>query len=176
MHGSLLLSCLLSCLVSQLGNPSFPMREKSHAALSRLLPLSLPALQQATRSDDVETAVRAGQLVKWHYQDTAHDKAAKAKPKDYPYLPWIDRLPKGYPDRQAVIYYWLAQVRIQGNYGGGAPHWEDYRLATRLFIEELYADPLTAGKVQSLLDGMVKSEILWIVANATNYNPPLKLP
>lgn len=172
---SLLVSCLLSCLTAQLGSPSFPTREKAHAALSDLLPLSLPALQKAEKSSDVETVVRAGQLVRWYYQDTAHEKAAQAKPKDYPYLPWMDRLPNDYPNRNAVIYSWLCQARIQGSFSDGPPQWESYRAATKLFIEDLYSDPLTAGTVQGLLDGMAQSEIQWIVANKDHYSPPLKV-
>lgn len=160
---------------SGLGDGRFAERERSQTVLTATLPVSIPYLKAATKSQDTETSARARNIIGSWCTATAFDRAAKLRPANWPRLPWIDSLPNNHCERKHIIGRFLseAQQRIGRR---GPPEWEDCRLATRLY----FASRLRWREVQPsdtrLLEDMVKSEKEWIKQHGHRYTPPIELP
>ena len=163
----------ISLFIVLLASPNYRDRETASVALERLLPHSLPFLESASRCKDPEVSRRASLIVGRYYQRTAKVKAARVRASGYDKTPWIDMLPPEYPDRSATIQHYLGRVWETGNRLGPAEDWRDYRQATRLFLEELYASPRGAESVPSLVERMKRVEYDWIKQNHKRYKLPL---
>src|SRR5947209_3925744 len=114
---------LVLALVPQLGSADFKTRTLAQHKLEKLLPVAGPLLVPIRGHPDPEIAARAGILVdQWSWQ-----VATTIKPSTWPYLPWIDSLPHGYPDRHALIAEYLHIVdTCVTDHPGGLPHWPRY--------------------------------------------------
>jgi hypothetical protein len=84
-------------------------------------------------------------------------------------------LAKDYPDRSLVVEYFVAQARDKIG-RKGPPDWEDYRLATELYLHHLFLNQHSLEQAIELLDRMAAQEEKWIAENGKNYSPPVKMP
>lgn len=175
MNSAISVSALCSILVVEMGSPSFRQRERAAVALDRLMPLSVPYLEPAEAVGDPEIELRAYELISKHYESTAEQKAANTLPPNYSRLPWLDQLPMEYPNRREVISHYLAEAHKR--IGRKGPNgWEDYRLATQLYLRQLYSRRHTSYQVGPLLERMRDQEIEWIARNGKRYSPPIVAP
>jgi hypothetical protein len=162
-------------LIAQLGSPSYQKRELAMQSLHQMAPLILPYLESARLHKDVEIARRSELVLVSYYEQAAAQFTKKARPSRWPCLPWIDMLPKDYPDRTLIVEYFLAQARDKVG-RKGPPDWDDYRLATELYLNYLFQKQHKLDDAIDLLDRMAGAEEKWITDNGKNYSPPLKLP
>jgi hypothetical protein len=161
--------------ISQLGSPSFHKRELAMQALNQMAPLIVPYLEAAHAHPDPEVARRVHLVLASYYEKAADHLLKEAKPTSWPRMPWIDMLPKDYPDRADVIEYFVALARDKIG-RKGPPDWEDYRLATELLMHDLLRRRHTLKQVVELLDRMAAQEQKWIAENGKNYSPPVQMP
>jgi hypothetical protein len=161
--------------IAQLGSPSYSKREQATQALTQLAPLIVPYLESAKAHRDTETARRAKLILAGYYELAAARFTEKARPTRYPRLPWLDMLPRDYPDRTAIVEYFVTQARERIG-RKGPPDWEDYRLATQLYLHHLFLNQQPLDGAIELLDRMATSEEKWITENGKNYSPQLKVP
>jgi hypothetical protein len=162
-------------LIAQLGSPQYRDREKAGHNLSRLSPLAVPYLQSAQSHKNPEIAIRSTILLTSFYRSNAEKLTAQALPADWPHLPWIDMLPADYPCRDSIVSHYLNQA--QNKFGrGNSPQWQDYRMATQIYIHQMFVNGASPKTVQCLLDQMAEAERQWIITNGKRYNPPLELP
>lgn len=175
MSSSITSGLLTVMLITQLGSPRYRERERANELLHRLSPLAAPYLKAAKQHNDLEIADRSYRILARYYAVRAEHLAEKTRPSEWPRIPWLDMLPDNHPDRQAVVQYYLAQAH-EKNCAKGPPHWDDYRLATKLYLQQLFRDQHDADKIRSLLDQMAASEKQWLIKNRDRYNPPLEMP
>jgi len=162
-------------LINNLGHKTYKIRETStiklfKASESPLADLLEQPLNRATSSSNQETVQRAYYLLKNVQQTKAKiwlKRYAQVK------LPWIDMLPPDHPGRDYVISYYL--IRAQERIGrDSSPTWEDYRLATKLYVTEtINYEP--SEQVADLLNQMIKQEYQWIANRGSAYRPPVKI-
>jgi hypothetical protein len=107
-----------------------------------------PRVEVATRHADLEIARRAAAALEAFYD---------LRPKGYPVMPWIDMLPTGLAERQAIIDACLNQVRPAGSWSYSAD-WPDYRQATACFVRGLLHSGYPRHCVRQLLEDMVQQE------------------
>jgi hypothetical protein len=162
-------------LIAQMGSPSYYKRQQAMQALDQLAPLVVPYLKSGQQHPDVEVARRSEILLASYYEQAAAHFMTKAKPTKWPCLPWIDMLPKDYPDRALIVEYFLAQARDKVG-RKGPPDWDDYRTATELYLHYLFVNQNSLDHAIQLLDQMAGQEEKWIAENGKNYSPPLKAP
>ena len=166
------LSVLIAALAGQLASDDFRVRERASTALRDMMPAALPILLKSEKSRDAEMAVRARRIVDAWYQSNADRWAAETKPTGYPVIPWLCGTPK-YGIEQEDIEAYLSAAR--GQIGmQGSPDWQDYRLATRLLIADLYARRQQRSRIIEMLDYLVRAERKWIADHGGVYSPPLK--
>jgi hypothetical protein len=166
------LFCLL--LVLQLGSPDYRCRVTSQYHLTELLPHSAPALTWGLAHKDPEIATRCLTVLKGHW----HNKAKALRPRIWDRTPWVDSLPKDYPQRSDTIVAYLAEVGVEGagwHGGGGTPDWPKYRLATVLLLEDLCAAGWGDERLLDLLDDMAVYEENWCRGHKTQWNG-IKVP
>ncbi len=165
---------LVLALIPQLGSDDFQTRTLAHHQLEQLLPIAGPYLLRASSDPNPEIAARAAVLSeKWSWQ-----VAEAIKPTKWPYLPWIDSLPQGYPNRFCVISEYLSMVGccVGETYGGGGPpHWPKYRCATKFYVQKLLIEGKEVEQVQSLLDSMVTYEKNWIKQHQHGFKFPAEM-
>lgn len=162
-------------LISQLGSPQYRERARASHELYQMAPLVVPYLEAARRHEDLEVSQRSTLILATYYESVADRVAESMKPSRWPRLPWIDMLPENHPDRKTVIDYYTQQARNRIG-RKGPPNWEDYRLATKLYMRELILERQRPQQVQHLLDRMVECECQWIRTNGKKYTPPLTMP
>ncbi len=175
MSGAFTPILLAVVLIAQLGAPRYRDRAEASHRLLQLTPVVLPYLEAARAHPDLEVSRRSSIIVANYYGSVADQLAGKVKPAHWPRLPWLDMLPANHPNRKAVIDYYLhqAQQRVGRR---GPPDWPDYRLATQLYVYELFLDQHRPEEVQVLLDQMASAERSWLLQNRSKYTPPLEVP
>jgi hypothetical protein len=114
-----------AALVDQLGDDHFVVRQSAQSALEVLAEPALPLLIEGTQSEDVEVRRRCERVVEHYYT------------LGMALHPWIDSLPKDFPDRDYTITLYLHCV-----WGGSYRHdwpegWPDYRYASALLFRDL---------------------------------------
>ncbi len=140
-------------LIEQLGDDRFTARVAAQTKLERILlsphgHVHRQRVVEATRHPDLEIRHRAARALEAFYD---------VRPRDYPAMPWIDMLPPGRADRQAVIDGCLNKVRSPGTWGYGTD-WPDYRQATAIYARQLLEKGYPRHCVQHVLDEMVSLE------------------
>jgi hypothetical protein len=154
-----MLTDFLTCgiLLALCNSDSYCIRERATAELVALLerqPALLTALERAAEDGPAEIRRRA-RLVLTKYYSVA--------PSWYARLPWIDMLPKDWPNRQEVVQYYLTRARQLQLEWLCYETWLDYRVATRLFIIDLLRNGHRREHVQRLLDTMAENEMVYLM-------------
>lgn len=166
---------LAIALITQLGSPHYRDRARASQELSQLAPLVAPYLEAARKHEDPEVSQRSTLILATYYESVADGLSAKLIPTHWPRRPWLDMLPRGYPNRKVIIDHYLRQA--QKKIGRqGPPNWRDYRLATQLYTRELLLQHHNPGEIQRLLDQMAELERTWIRKKGRAYSPPLTVP
>lgn len=165
--------------------------DRHQAALLELAPVSLPYLDAVRRNGSPGASARAGTCLTSLVKEHPHWFAERLLPDNWPTLPWIDMLPEGFPERSEVQSKWLrmGSIVVAAERENTAeqdqpeidklrqpPHWQDYRVGTRLFIAWKLREGWTLPRVQTLLNQMRDMERDWIIEHRNNYDPPLLLP
>ncbi len=161
--------------IAQLASPQYREREQANQNLRKMGVLAVPYLQSAQQHKNPEIAIRSTFLLTTFYRAHADRLASQASPTDWPHIPWLDMLPQDHPNRDSVVSYYLnrAQQKIGRH---GSPTWQDYRLATQMYIHQMFINGHSPQSVQTLLNQMAEAERKWILANGQRYNPPVPMP
>ena len=166
--GFLVLDCVLSLSVDQLGDRSYRRRDSAQHHLAACGRLAVPHLQRAEYHPDPEIARRAAILLGPYADEIADQRANGFMPTDWPRRPWISLY-----DCSVSTYLSRAREAIKTT---GAPDWPEYREATRLWVRSALLQRRPAEEIQSEIDRMATEERWWIIQNGANYNPPIQLP
>jgi len=164
----LLLDCVLSLTVEQLGDRSYRRRDAAHHALASCKRLAVPHLQRAEGHPNPEVARRAAILLEPYADAIADNRSHAIMPTSWPRRPWLSLY-------DCPVTPYLAQARTQVK-TSGAPDWPDYREATRLWVRSMLLQRRPVEEIRNQLDRMASEERWWILQNGANYNPPIKLP
>jgi len=161
---------------TNLSSPLFSHREYSHQFLERMLPYSVPALQEIHKSKDVEASSRAAAILqKWYAAGEARRLSKTILPDNYPVMPWIDSLPEGslnWGEQSAC----LAAAREDVGFGG-SPDWKDCRVATEILVQGIIIRQCgRLDGIKKMLNQMRDYEIKWIQENGFKYDPPIRVP
>lgn len=159
-------------LVLSLGSPDYAAREQATTALGKLQPEVF--LKWGAGHKDAEIAARSRKLLDAYYWQVADT----ILPSKWPYMPWIDSLPYTYPKRYPTINQYLGTVNRCPSIGYGspdAPHWYQYRQATKHLVVHLFRQGKTKAQITALLDAMAEYEKNWIIKNRASYEFPQKI-
>lgn len=166
---------LLLAAIAGLGSSRYQERDQCQRLLTHFTATVADDLTAAADDHpDAEVRRRCQQLLDLHFQQTAKTKSATTLPKGWPRLPWVDMLPDSDEFCGVSQHYLELARKVTGE--KGPPDWEDYRYATRLLLEDLYASRRTALTVPRLLELMRDRERDWIREHGGRYNPPIELP
>jgi hypothetical protein len=77
---------------------------------------------------------------------------------EYKKIPWIDALPKGYPDKEKIVKHYIDMF---GTTGCDADDWENWRLATKTWLEDLRAKGWWTSSLRRLQREMIPNELYW---------------
>lgn len=175
MLTSYALALVICTHISNLDHPAYRTRERAYGVLWVMHPVALPYLEGGQGSQRVEVAARCRELVaKIRYGEQAA-WLTRARPKNYPVLPWLDMLPDDYPGRWEILQGYLNEARL-AVVQDGPPHWQDYREATRLYLLHLQRQGFKAYQAVELLEQMVVHERAWIQKHRLHYTPNLEEP
>jgi hypothetical protein len=167
---TLVLTALVAAPVGGLASPSYRAREIAEARLGRALPLAPGvAVAAAETHPDREVRERAGKVVRAWGGAPPQGQAEQARPTTWPRMVWIDMMPANFPGRWEMVSELLAEARRQGTRDTGPPEWEDYRAATILLCERLYAEGWSEQRVTEFLNEMGQIEQQWIEDNKGRY-------
>lgn len=81
------------------------------------------------------------------------------KPTTYKAIPWIDALPKQYPNRDIIISKYMEGMDRSGICGDKLFEYMGYRLATKNYIIDLHKSGIKKKDIIKLLDSMVPEEL-----------------
>lgn len=149
-------------LITQLGSPSWVQRETAHKSLQKCLHVAAPYLKAGKKHADAEVASRCGQLFEAWAWETAQDLRADG----WPVVPWIDSLPKNYPDREGIIDGYLGE-RSGDRYQ--PPDWPAYRLSTTVWLFQELKTGKSVSELRELLNQMADYEAGWIVQQKQSF-------
>lgn len=161
---------VFSVYVANLGADQYRQRESATAMLHKIAPIVVQRLHVAERSEDREVATRARQILDQYYAANAPVWAANTLPSNYALLPWIAELPSEQPEGIGQFYLQRAR-RLVGMHG--PPDWQDYRLATKMMIEDLYSQRVPRERIILILNQLAEVEREWIAQNGQRFDPPL---
>jgi hypothetical protein len=161
---------VFSVFLANLGSDDYRQREAAHAALQQLAPLAVERLCIAESSADREVATRTRRILNKYYDDNAPRWADETLPTQYGQLPWIGELPAEYAEGLGQVYLQRArrQVGMQG-----PPEWRDYRLATRMLVEDLYSRRVPRQRIILILDQLAEAERVWVSNHGQRFDPPI---
>jgi hypothetical protein len=158
--------------VLQQGSSIWVEREKATAQLKKLPPSASSVLKWATKHKDPEIAARSHKL----WQEHCWGRAQVLMPTRWPYVPWIDSLPYTAEGRYAIINSYLDLAGWEAGAGAtGAPLWEKYRKATKIYIFHLLVRGSSEEYVITLLDDMAQYEKGWVLKNRHSYSFPKEI-
>ena len=132
-----------------LDHPHWQRRDAAAKCLSPANAITLPLLEYVELNGSVEAGRRACRIVCDYYASNAYRFA-----QDLGKLPWVD----GEVVHQASE--WLELARQRGTHGGEG--WPDYRVATRLLVEERIA---TRQPYQQMIRDLWRAEYQWRLQN-----------
>lgn len=146
-------ACLLAALL--LGHEDFASRQRAECLLRECYPLSAPALRLALAAPDPEAACRAARLLDAEHAAECERLSRTMSPKGWApgVMPCLDALPAE-PGRRETLEEYLGRSRqyVEGTQANG---WQDYREATRIYVQErLYLRSMSVGQAQAFLDDL----------------------
>lgn len=143
-------AAVIAVLISQLGSPSFPTRERAHAALHALGAEAHPQLLAAETHADHEIRARSRLILdQWHVANAERMAAAHES------LPWISTDPlNDEPETKAYVARAL---------GSEEPHTFEIvdaalRNATYLMIVDMYRTRRTPAEIAAALRALAAAE------------------
>jgi hypothetical protein len=154
MHSDFLACGILLALCN---SDSYCIRERATAELVAILerqPTLLSVLERVAEEGPAEMRRRTRLALMAYYS---------VAPSWYGKLPWIDMLPKDWPNRQEVIQCYLTRARQLQLEWLCYETWVDYRIATRLFVIDLLRNGRRREYVQRLLDIMAENELVYLM-------------
>jgi hypothetical protein len=165
-------------LVQKLGSDDFLTREKAQVLLAAHVPASIPAITKGTKSEDPEVTARCVALLKKWLWDTAEKKVESLQVSIWKQhkLPWIDGLPPDYPDRDDIMEYYLDVADSLIGRQRCAPDYPSYRLATKIYLLDLFKAGAGEQKVQKLIDAMALRDVQWIETYGVASSPEVPMP
>jgi len=159
-------------LVQQLGHPEYQVRERANRILKARIDDSIPEIQQGMESNDPEIRWRCQELLKHH--------ATAIQPTNYPWYPWIDNLPKNYPNRKKILKrykrgdeFTFRSFQLAGEIHLIYAHW-DCREATHSFVSDLLKAGKSRKEIVALLDEMAREERFRVERNSQFYGYVLR--
>lgn len=164
----LMLNCLLSLSVDQLGHRCYRRRADAQQFLAAYGRLAIPYLERAEKHADPEVARRAAILLDRYTEEIMDRRSRTIMPTSWPRRPWLTLY-----DGSVTHYLSEARTHVKAT---GAPDWPEYREATRLWIRSLLLQRRPVEEIRNELDRMATEERWWILQNGANYRPPLKVP
>lgn len=154
-------------LVKQLGNDEWREREKASAKLKKMGERPMRILMYAeVYNTDLEIRRRAQRLVSHYMGDLI--KCTK-----YDEIPWIECLPKDFPDRDKVLeaaFKKHGEPQYDWGYDGNGA--VEYREATRSLMRAMYHKGWSSKKVRECLDKMADNEREWENQGGRSTYPP----
>lgn len=140
-------------LIEMMGDDNFLVREKATELTGRLgLDVAHYLIKASKKHPDLEVRTRCINLLE--------DPAMMVWPtrwKDDKKYPWIDSLPKDFPDRGDIVNKYLEKSRDAVGRDSGVG-WYDYRIATKLWVADLFVDKKPVKEIIAILDNMVQHE------------------
>lgn len=163
---------VFSVFLANLGSDDYRQREAAYLALHKLAPLAAAQLHAAEGARDREVAQRARSILNRYYNDNAAEWAGDTLPTNYTQLPWITELPAEFAEGLGQVYLQRArrQVGMQG-----PPEWRDYRLATRMLVEDLYSRRVSRQRIILILDQLAEAERVWVSNHGQRFDPPVTI-
>lgn len=162
MTAALVPYLLVAGCIAGLGADDYAARHRSAAVLTAFGEAARPQLTRARRSPDAEVSRAAEALLarldgrKWEARSRAvWGVLAEAH---FDRAPWIDSLPKDYPERWSIVEQYLAAARATDVSAAMAPDFPRWRKATELFVADLINGPKSVGELQLMLRQMVKGD------------------
>lgn len=153
--------------IDKMGSNEWREREKASAALAKMDERAIPLLRMAVSyNTDAEIRARARRLVS-RYENSLRPSDKDAK------MPWIECLPKDWPDRDKLIEKTHGEL--------DHPPWcEGYtgedpvacRYATHDLVVELSRKGWSRKQVVKILDDMVENEKQWEMQGGRYSMPP----
>ncbi len=160
MSDTTIVQIVIASIIAALGANDYRKRELATLQLERLCPAAVAQLQAARQHEDMEIALRAGRIL---------ERYAKVRPATGP-MPWLDMLPKDWPDRAGTISRYLDRVGRSGYHTG----WPEYREATCLLVRDLMLEQgWSRERVIRLLARMHASEREWHKSNPWSFYPAI---
>lgn len=157
------ITILISVLITQLGSHNYTERELATQKLSQLSKIAVYQLHEAQHNSNPEISLRAARILHKHYKENASEFFKNRR------MPWLDMLPY-----EEYIHHHLHEARSKiGTHN--APHWYDYRLATKLYMEAALVNGYSLQHIENTLSEMQKREDSWILRNGQRYNPPINM-
>jgi hypothetical protein len=155
---------LFAILLSNLGAEDYGRRQAAHRVLQQVAPLAVHRLQIAEKSSDREVATRARQLLNRYYADSAATWARHLTAERDDEFPWIADIPSEHTSGALPYYLDIARGQLEKQ---GPPNWPEYRLATRLLVQDLYTRRVSQRDILLLLSELAESERQWIDKNGS---------
>lgn len=138
------------CLVAQLGDNSWRVREAAHKEISENV-LLYGSLFSQMKSEDQEINSRLAALEEKFYRDTSELKIYEISRQLDDYFPWIECVPSA--DADAYL-----QKALKAGFAAHKPNetfcqqWPAHCNATKIFLTEMLAAPSTAKLVPKILE------------------------
>lgn len=147
---------LLALLLHPLGDERFSVRQDGSRRLEAVLLQPgghrLMAWLDGMRHDDCEVKRRVEEAMERFYHLSIPHRR---------WTPWIDQLPKEWPQRDRIIREYLEKataVTVGENHG---PAWTNYRVATVILARDMLRSGTPPDEVCRLLDRMSKAEVIY---------------
>jgi hypothetical protein len=148
--------------VGDLGADQFQTRQAASSRLYKHIHEAAPYLQKyGIKSRDKERRMRSKLLLTYYASTIRQTKRIKDE------LPWIDMLPKDYPNRKKVINWHIDKL----TWFRSDDHVRDWyhAEATREFVKGLVFRGQSKEKIVELLDEMTKNQEKWIEEHVGEY-------
>ncbi len=142
--------CALESTVMKLGDDRFAIREQNHRLLEKQLNVCWKEFLIKRLKEDRNDAEINRRL------DCVIEKLDSLV-TDYGKYPWIDALPKNYPNRQKVIDEYLKKTGWMP-----AKDYPQYRCATYLWLKDLKRQGCWTSSLKEVQKSMIPNELYWI--------------
>jgi hypothetical protein len=161
-----LLDPKVALTVEKMGDDKLCVREAAHRNLVKMDERAVPFLMMAASGHkDAEVRVRSRRIL------SVYCITAKTKKLDGLY-PWIDCLPKDFPDREKVIQQLFDEFGHPEMSPEPGPDPVHIRLATYEFARRLMAKGWSRKVVGQILDDMADNELQWTSEGGGRYSYP----
>ena len=147
-----------------LSHEKYVFRQDYHKKLLEHGDQCLSLLRKYAKDDDLEIAYRCRQILLYHYNHV--------KPGNIELYPWVDCLPKDYPDREKVLDKYLPHDFNEPVYTQETVDYPHLRLATYKFMIDQLDSGKTLEEMRHLIIQMNKNELKWLEKGPRHYNIP----